>query len=286
MVDFQVDKDRCIGCGNCVKVCPGGILSLDSEKKVQMRPITEFGWNGCWQCEHCLAVCPTKAISIFGHCPQHSRQPEPVEKSKEVLDALILNRHSCRRYLNKNVDPDIIQDMLDLLANAPNGGNKQQVEFTIIDDKDQMDNFRQMAYKKMEQLAESGIYPNGFDKESYSQMKEWEKTVRPDSLFCGAPHILIPHVPLGSGTPKQDAVIAGTYFELLCASRGLGAVMMTYPLDALCLMPEVMELLEIPKDHMIPLILGFGYPEISYKRGVQKKIDPSRIHRLSKEFLI
>lgn len=69
-----------------------------------------------------------------------------------------------------------------------------------------------------------------------------------------------------------DAVIAGTYFELLCASRGLGAVMMTYPLDALRLMPEVMELLEIPKDHMIPLILGFGYPEISYKRGVQKKL--------------
>lgn len=125
-----------------ILVCPGGILSLDPEKKVQMRPITEFGWNGCWQCEHCLAVCPTKAISVFGHCPQHSRQPEPVEKSKEVLDALILNRHSCRRYLNKNVDPDIIQDMLDLLANAPNGGNKQQVEFTIIDDKDQMENFR------------------------------------------------------------------------------------------------------------------------------------------------
>lgn len=33
--------------------------------------------------------------------------------------------------------------------------------------------------------------------------------VRPDMFFCGAPHILIPHAPLGHGEPIQDVVIAG-----------------------------------------------------------------------------
>ena len=40
------------------------------------------------------------------------------------------------------------------LANAPNGGNKQQVEYTLIDDAKQMDHFRGIAYKGMERVGE------------------------------------------------------------------------------------------------------------------------------------
>lgn len=57
----------------------------------------------------------------------------------------------------------------------------------------------------------------------------------------------------------QDVLIAGTYFELLCASRGLGAVMMTFPLGALEQMLEIKALLEIPEDHYIGMLIGFGY---------------------------
>ncbi len=179
------------------------------------------------------------------------------------------------------VDAAVINDMLTRLANAPNGGNKQQVEFTLIDDRIQMNRFRHLAYSRMEELAAQGIYPKGFDKESYEDIKHWEKTVRPDMLFCGAPHILIPHAPLGKGEPVQDVLIAGTYFELLCASRGLGAAMLTFPLGALEQMPEIKVMLNIPQDHYIGMIIGFGYPEIQYARGVQKEIDKGRIHRLN-----
>lgn len=112
------------------------------------------------------------------------------------------------------------------------------------------------------------------------QKKHLEETVRPDMLFCSAPHILLPHAPLGNGTPVPDTIIAGTYFEMLCASRGLGAIMMTFPLDVLSCMPEIKTMLEIPENHYVGMILGFGYPEITYARGVQKKMDQSRIHRL------
>lgn len=278
-IHFMVDQDKCIGCGTCVKVCPGGILSLNEGKKVQMEEFQEFGWNGCWKCEHCLAVCPTGAVSIFGHKPQDSIPPADLHTAAPVMDALIANRHSCRRYQDRNVDAAIISDMLSRLANAPNGGNKQQVEFTLLDDKEQMERFRRLARQEMERLAKQGIYPKGFDKASYEDMKRWEATVRPDMLFCGAPHLLIPHAPLGRGEPVQDVLIAGTYFELLCASRGLGTVMMTFPLGALEQMPKIKAMLEIPKEHYIGMLIGFGYPQIRYARGVQKTIDENRIHR-------
>ena len=276
---FQVDRDRCRGCGLCAKVCPGGILSLDEGKNVHMAAFDAFGWNGCWQCEHCLAVCRAGAISFFGHKPADSLPPVPSGTAAPMLDALIANRHSCRRYQDRNVDAATIRDMISRLAAAPNGGNKQQVEFTLIDDKGQMERFRRMVRREMERLAAQGIYPKGFDRASYEDMKRWEAAVRPDMVFCGAPHLLIPHAPLGRGEPVQDVLIAGAYFELLCASRGLGAVMMTFPLGVLERMPAIKAMLEIPENHYIGMLIGFGYPEIRYARGVQKTVDAHRVHR-------
>ena len=278
--EFMVN-DKCIGCGKCIRVCPGGLLYMGEDRRPRIKEFEEFGWNGCWQCEHCLAVCPEAAVSILHHRPEDSLPvPEP-DTATPVMDALTASRRSCRRYQKRNVPRDVIEDMISRLANAPNGGNKQLVEYTLIDDMEQMDYFRNIAYREMERLAAQGLYPEGFGKEAYEDMKRWEKTVRPDMLFCGAPHILIPHAPLGQGEPVQDVVIAGTYFELLCASRGLGAVMMTFPLSVLNLMPEIKAMLEIPEEHYIGMMIGFGYPQIPYARGTQRTVEQKRVHRLS-----
>ena len=278
IAEFQVNTQKCIGCGLCVKVCPGGILHLNAARKCEMDEIEGFGWNGCWRCEHCLAVCPKGAISIFGKQPEDSLPPVEPDAAAPVLDALITNRHSCRRFLKKDVAPELIDGMLQLLANAPNGGNKQQVEFTLLD-RLQMDTFRSLAYVKMERLASQGLYPVGFDAPSYADMKRWEATVRPDMLFCGAPCLLIPHAPLGKGEPVEDVMTAAAYFELLCASRGLGAVMMTFPKDALKNMPGIYAKLQIPENHYVGVMIGFGWPEIRYARGTQRRVEPGRIHR-------
>ena len=134
LANFKVDKDKCIGCGLCEKVCPGGILHVNTERKCEMDEIDSFGWNGCWKCEHCLAVCPGGAISIFGKRPEASIPTVKPETAASVMDALVMNRHSCRRFLKKDVPAKTIDAMLQRIGNAPNGGNKQQVEFTLIDD--------------------------------------------------------------------------------------------------------------------------------------------------------
>ena len=189
---FKVDPSKCIGCGKCVNVCSGMVLELKDDAPV-MKPFERFGWRGCWRCQHCLAVCPKGAISIFGKKPEDSLPPSP-PKMGEYMERLVVNRRSCRRFLDKNVEPKIIDGILSVMAAAPTGGNAQGVEYTVIDDKERVHEIWKAAYAKMDADAKRHIYTHSFSDFYYGKMKESEKTVRKgDLLFCGAPHLFIAH---------------------------------------------------------------------------------------------
>ena len=255
---LNIDDQRCIGCGACTRVCPGSLLYMNAQHKAEHHEISEFGWNGCWKCQHCLAVCPAGVISVLGLRPEDSLTPPDPQEAAQVLDRLIACRRSHRRYLRKNVDYGTIRHILEILQNAPNGGNKQLVEYTLIDDVDQMDHLRKIVRSRLDKLIDQGIYPRGYDARSIQDLIDAEKTVRPDMIFCQAPHLLIPHAPRGKGCWHQDIDIACAYAELLFSAHGLGAVMMSFCLDVLDLMPDIKKMLQIPKDHDHHMAIGLG----------------------------
>ena len=53
---IQIDLDKCIGCGDCVPVCPFDVLEIVNEK-VQVK-------DGCNLCGACQEVCNYSAIFI------------------------------------------------------------------------------------------------------------------------------------------------------------------------------------------------------------------------------
>lgn len=279
---FEIDKSKCIKCGNCVNVCSGMVLELDKDGFPKMKLFERFGWRGCWKCQHCLAVCPQGAISIFDKKAEDSLPPPPPEMG-HYMEQLVVNRRSCRRYLDQDVDPQIISRILDALSAAPTGGNSCNVEYTVTDDKERVREIWRLAYFKMESDAKQHIYTRSFSDFYYGKMKQSERTVRKnDLLFCGAPHLFIAHEKCAGKWAEGSKVncnIATAYFELLANAFGLGTVIMSYPAEVLEeLAPKVRELLNIPQDHYMKLMVGFGYPEIPYARGVQK--DRGRkIHR-------
>ena len=72
--------------------------------------------------------------------------PLPPAEMGSYMEQLVTSRRSCRRFLDKNVDPVIITRILSAMAAAPTGGNAQSVEYTVIDDKDRVQAIRQAAY--------------------------------------------------------------------------------------------------------------------------------------------
>lgn len=55
-----ISRDRCIGCGRCVEVCPGNLIWKDEDGRAVMR-IPE----DCWGCTGCVKACPAGAIGYY-----------------------------------------------------------------------------------------------------------------------------------------------------------------------------------------------------------------------------
>jgi pyruvate ferredoxin oxidoreductase delta subunit len=52
----DIDKETCIGCGQCVENCPDGCIDLDQNRKAQA------DLSYCKGCGICEQICPVKAI--------------------------------------------------------------------------------------------------------------------------------------------------------------------------------------------------------------------------------
>ncbi len=61
-----VDKEKCIGCGTCVKHCPDACIALKKMKKANgdEAKIAMIYYKYCKGCGVCAQVCPTKAIKM------------------------------------------------------------------------------------------------------------------------------------------------------------------------------------------------------------------------------
>lgn len=54
----EVDEDKCVGCGECVDVCPVDVYELQNEKSVPVNA------EECIGCESCVEVCEQDAITV------------------------------------------------------------------------------------------------------------------------------------------------------------------------------------------------------------------------------
>jgi adenylylsulfate reductase, subunit B len=55
--------DKCLGCSQCVNICPSNIMHIDPSqgRAVNVEP------GMCWECFACVKACPEGAIEVRGY---------------------------------------------------------------------------------------------------------------------------------------------------------------------------------------------------------------------------
>ena len=268
MLNIKFDSEKCVRCGACIEDCPVGIIKKSPE--TGMPKVISDDRNNCLGCEHCYAVCPAQAVSMYNLDPEvdsvvlgNEVYPDP-----DKMENLLRGRRSIRKYKQENVDKSMLNKLLLTAANCPTAGNNLSLKFDVIADVDSMNELRYELMSKLISYNDTCGLPQ--ESAHLGKFLYLWKNQQVDVIFRTAPHVLL--VSASKEHPLcsiVDVSIALSYFELIAQSNGIGTTWCGLLKMALELFPEYKSRLmnENVGDYYCML---FGYPDVNYARTVNR----------------
>ncbi|GHV35615.1 nitroreductase [Synergistales bacterium] len=260
-LQFTVDNERCVRCDACIQDCPRKIIH-----QVNGFPDVSPEEDDCLGCQHCLAICPTGAVSIFGLNPADSIPLDSTAfPTAEKMRALVCGRRTVRKYSEQNVDRALIDTLLADTAHAPTGGNTCGLTFSVVDNRRELMALLVKIIEIIETAHADGREIPEFILESVRAYRRDGS----DEVFRGAPHLLIVTADKKAYCGETDVIIALSYFELMAFTEGVGTTWCGFIKFIIDTVPEVRGLLGIAPEQPF-YAMAFGIPTVHYSRTVQR----------------
>ncbi len=266
MLEFKIDKEKCIKCGLCSKECP--VLIIDG--KTEYPQIKDGKEKNCLKCQHCLAVCPTGALSILGKNPDDSILVGSNDISYNSLNTHVRTRRSIRKFKDQLLEKELINEVLESSSYAPTSHNKNNVLLSVTYDKEVLLKVKNLFYDSIKKAVETNTIPE--DLKYFSKFQAAWENKNIDIIFRNAPHMIIASVPKVTRATTGDTYIALSYFELLANTKGIGTLwngFIRYVLEYIT--PELKKTLGIPVENEIGGAMLFGVPDVKFTRSIQSE---------------
>ena len=258
MIKFEVDRNKCINCGLCVEDCITGCIESDSNGYPQMTDK-----NRCINCQHCFCICPKGAITFNGKTSENSE----ITDYNNII-SLIKSRRSIRKYKQENVSEEKLNQLKEMLHFIPTGCNSHSLHFSIVENKDAMEEIRDKVNSKIINSLSYNVLSPVFNK--FSKYKDAIKNGE-DIIFRNAPHMIVASSPITAPCANIDPVIALSYFELYAHNLGLGTCWCGFAQICIKIYPEICNMLQIPDGYVPVYAMLFGEPAVKYQRTIQPK---------------
>ena len=233
-----IDKERCIACGSCMRLCPMGVFTR-GESGIEIHPRRR-----CIQCMHCAGACPKKAIRF------EELSPEEVYPSLdgEPLEDMIRSRRSIRHFADRLPPKELVQHALDIAAYAPSGKNQRAFRYTVVWGAKRVQMLRDHCMALCSQYGEAPELPKLLAKGT-------------DLLTCGAPCMIVAWSPDDCLNPVLDPAVGMAQLELLLVHKGLGTCWGGYLRQVSDRFPEIRQELGLPEGAHVRCALMVGYPK-------------------------
>jgi len=270
---IQINKEKCTGCGLCVRDCTGNIIKVGAGN-IQDCPenilILENGKAAavteCILCGHCAAVCPEKAISIPGYDMEDVEEFAESKfslKPERVLRAIKFRR-STRDFQKKKIEREKMERILQAGRYTETAVNRQACTFVFVQDglKELKKLFWQELPGTLEQFRKNES-PLTQRFEMFYEM--WKKDPTEDRFFFNTPAILVTatEFPLDGG-------LASANIETMAVAEDLGILFSGYLVRTISDSKVIREWLGINGKSIVSCML-IGYPAVSYKRTAPRK---------------
>jgi nitroreductase/NAD-dependent dihydropyrimidine dehydrogenase PreA subunit len=128
-LNIIIDPLLCSSCGICGNIC----VTKKITRNEHYDPVFHEG-AGCIGCGQCIAVCPAGAISADS--PGYLK-PKPAYKSgmdTGILATYLMSRRSVRIWEDKPVPKEVFEELITIASYAPSGVNIHPVGWIIVND--------------------------------------------------------------------------------------------------------------------------------------------------------
>ncbi|MGX4599108.1 nitroreductase family protein [Faecalimicrobium sp. JNUCC 81] len=245
---IEVNKDICIGCGLCKNDCPVNNIVIKDKKSVIKN-------QDCIKCGHCVAICPTKAITMTGF------DEPPIEFTKQTtldpneLLMAIKSRRTIRKFKNKEVPSEIIEQIIEAGRFTPSAKNAQDVSYIVLgEDKSKYEEIAVKFFRRIKPIVSLW-------------MKDAKEVTIDDNFFFKKAPIAIIVVT----KDKISGSLAASNMSLMAESFGLGVLYSGFFTSVVNNSPKLRKLLNLKSKGYVLTTLVLGYPDVKYRRTAQKE---------------
>ena len=266
-----IQLDNCIKCNKCVKDCPADAINIELGTVA----------GNCIHCGHCVAICPESAVmpdvGEINPLQEHSISPAD-------FVALSANVRTCRNYLNKPIEQQTLDALIDNMKNYPSASNARPVEINIISTpelvktlNDKVADHLLKTFKFITSAVVKGILKLIAPKMDLSALKKYKerfiarRQAGISLVTYDAPSVMLFHAPASKlGMADSDALIWATYTTLYANTFGLGTCFNGFIVKAMARNKALKEEFGIPKNHVVHAALLLGYPKVKYLNEVNR----------------
>ena len=262
MALLQIDKEKCNRDGICATECPGMLIRMKTGDDYP-EPTPDFE-DFCLKCGHCVAVCPTGALSLDWLSPEEckSMRPELVVTSEQA-EQFLCGRRSIRTFKKRTVQREVLERLLEIACAAPSAKNAQPWHWTVVEHPAEVGRMAGMVIDWMRSMIQAK--PEAAEAMGFTRVvAAWDNGF--ERICRGAPHVIVAHADKSWGFATEDCTLAICLLDLYATSIGLGACWGGYFCKAVNAHPPLFEALDIPQDHLAFGAIMVGYPKFRYPR--------------------
>lgn len=252
-----IDEKKCIGCGLCAADCIAQNIVIEEKAHVK---------QDCFQCGHCVAVCPKGAVSIpeYDMADVEEYDADSFTLEPEAVLHSIKFRRSIRNYKPEGVPEAVLRTLAEAGRYTATAKNSQSNGFVFV--QKEMAELKDRVWQFIDDIAHKDI--REIDKAFLPYLvfnQRRKKDAADDYLFRNAPVVL--YVVSDSAL---DAGLAAQNMEMLGVSLGLGMLYNGYLARVSDANEELKQWLGIG-DRTIRACMLLGYPAVHYARTAPRK---------------